>query len=614
MQKRFRTRVLPAAAALLLFLALLISIPFLKNRYLFSKVTDTFWKDQLLGDTLSMHYTISQPEDWGLKDYQALLPAYSAAERDASSQQLLDYLSVLSRIDPDRLDAKSQLTYELLQSYFARENSMQDFPYYHEPLSPNSGAQSQLPILLAEYQLNSKRDVSDYLTLLEALSPYLEGLSCYEQEKAEAGLFMSDSSVDKLIAQCSVILNPAELAKGSHFLQTTFAERLDVLCQKEVITDAERSQYLAENDRLLTTVVQPAYEKLADSLFLLKGSGRNAGGLAHHPQGQAYYALLVHQETGSSKSMEQLKQLLLKRFEADCKELQQLMLQSSQPAQQQDALTAASPLDNMQPEEMLSHLQRSMSKDFPAFPSSGSDKSLKDVPATPACTVKAVSDSLAPYTAPAFYLTPPLDNVSSNVIYINHSTTPSGLSLYTTLAHEGYPGHLYQSVYYNLHRENTSLPPVRSLLYYGGYVEGWALYVENLSYGYADSLLAAREQKLSCSLDRLDRDIQLCLYSLLDLSIHYDGASYEKVHSILQRFGIRDPAVTRSIYEYVVEEPANYLKYYIGYLEILSLKEEAQRLWGDSYTDQAFHTFFLEAGPCDFDTLNSLLSQTEGRF
>lgn len=613
MQKCFRTRVLPAMAALLLFLALLISVPFLKNRYLFSKVTDTFWKDQLLGDTLSMHYTVSRPQDWGLKDYQALLPVYSAAKRDASAQQLSDYLSSLSHINPDRLDAKSQLTYELLQSYLAREISMQDFPYYHEPLSPNSGAQSQLPILLAEYPLNTKRDVADYLILLEDLSAYLEGLSCYEQEKAEAGLFMSDSSVDKLIAQCSAIMNPAELAKGSHFLQTTFAERMDVLCQKKLITDAERTQYLAENDRLLTTVVQPAYDKLADSLFLLKGSGSNAGGLAHAPQGQAYYALLVRQKTGSSKSMEQLKQLLLKRFEADCRELQQLMLQASQSVQQQDTFAAASPLEEMQPEEMLSHLQDCMSKDFPAFPSASSDGASKDAPAAPACTVKAVSNSLAPYTAPAFYLTPPLDNVSSNVIYINHSTTPSGLSLYTTLAHEGYPGHLYQSVYYNLHRENSALPPVRSLLYYGGYVEGWALYVENLSYGYADSLLLTEAQKLSCSLDRLDRDIQLCLYSLLDLSIHYDGASYEKVHSILQRFGIQDPAVTKSIYEYVVEEPANYLKYYIGYLEILALQEEAQKLWGDSYTDQAFHTFFLEAGPCDFDTLNSLLSQTEGR-
>jgi uncharacterized protein (DUF885 family) len=92
--------------------------------------------------------------------------------------------------------------------------------------------------------------------------------------------------------------------------------------------------------------------------------------------------------------------------------------------------------------------------------------------------------------------------------------------------------------------------------------------------------------------------------------IHHDNASYNQVHDTLCSFGISSPQSTAAIYEYIVEEPANYLKYYLGYLEILALKEEAQNLWGNAYTDYAFHEFFLQNGPADYRTLGELLKNT----
>lgn len=577
----------------------LAAAPFFKSRIMFSQITQNYWESQLIEDTLSMHYTVSKPEDWGLGNYKALLRCYSANEQAASLKELDQYISYLSDINSAKLSECDRLTYTLLYQSMMQEAALLAFSHYQEPLSPGSGAQNQLPILLAEYRFNCERDVQDYLSILSDFGPYMDALGVYETEKAEAGLFMSDACADKLIAQCDAIMDRETLLAGNHFLQATFTERLNALCLDGLLSERSKESYVSENNRILVTLVEPAYDRLADTLFLLKGSGQNEGGLAGLPQGRDYYALLLKQQSGSSLSVEELKQLLLTRFEDDCDMLEQLTKEAL------DTLPASSandPMASLTAEEILHHLQQSMQQDFPAFPS------MEEAGAQPACTVKTVSQSLSSYTAPAFYLTPPLDDVSSNVIYINRRSTPQGLSLYTTLAHEGYPGHLYQSVYYNLHREDASILPVRSLLYYGGYVEGWALYVENISYDYAKKLLPDSRQQLSCSLTRLDRDMQLCLYSLLDIAIHYDGASYEKVHSILQRFGLSDPAVTRSIYEYIVEEPANYPKYYIGYLEILNLREAARERWGDSYSEKKFHTFFLEAGPCDFATLHSLLA------
>ena len=223
----------------------------------------------------------------------------------------------------------------------------------------------------------------------------------------------------------------------------------------------------------------------------------------------------------------------------------------------------------------------------------------------PVCTVKSISKNLEEYCSPAFYLTPPLDDIHENVIYINQKNNPKGVELYTTLAHEGYPGHLYQTVYSQLYFHKINANPIRSLLNYGGYVEGWAMYVELESYDYAKAVMnnTAPETEALYESYKLDRQIQLCLYSLLDIAIHYEGANYNQIHKLLSTVGISQPNTTRAIYEYIVEEPSNYLKYYLGYLEILNLKQEAQSLWGNTYSDYRFHQFYLENGPADFPNL-----------
>ena len=258
---------------------------------------------------------------------------------------------------------------------------------------------------------------------------------------------------------------------------------------------------------------------------------------------------------------------------------------------------------------MLSNLQQMMREDFPPLSEVVTDQAL------PVCKVKSISKNLEEYCSPAFYLTPPLDDIHENVIYINQKNNPNGVDLYTTLAHEGYPGHLYQTVYSQLYFNKMDVNPIRSLLSYGGYVEGWAMYVELESYNYAKTLMKKTlpESEALYESYKLDRQIQLCLYSLLDIAIHCEGATYPQVHKMLASVGITNSSTTRAIYEYIVEEPTTYLKYYLGYLEILQLKKEAVRLWGSTYNDRRFHQFYLESGPSDFTNLIMQLKKTRNK-
>ncbi len=566
----------------------------------FQKLTDELFCSELSGNTLSLHYTLAFPQNYGI-DEPACLPAYEP-ETDHGADDIRSMLDRLSKISPKRLNDEDAYTYELLNRYLELRLEGTAYPYYSDPLSPSSGMQSGLPVLLADYTFRSEKDVDDYLHILDQTDTYFDGLVQYEKEKSENRLFMSDASAKKVIEQCCSIMDKDALSSGTHFLHTTFEERLDAMLQEDIITEEQKIHWISENDRLLTTVMAPAYERTADAFTILQESGSNDMGLCYFPDGRAYYEYLLASTTGSSRSIADIKTMLFNDFQQNMAALHSLFLRYPE-------LSALSSLDAtvfpyVSPEEMVEDLKKRMANDFPPFPVS------EDAGFNPAYTIKSVSPSMEDYCSPAYYLTPPIDDMSSNIIYINHKNAPDALTLYTTLAHEGYPGHLYQTVYSQLYMNQENASSIRYLLHYGGYVEGWALYVENLSYDYAKTLVQEKNPLIATYYEacRLNRNIQLCLYSLLDIAIHYEGATPAKVQAILRKLGITDSETVSAIYTYIVEEPVTYLKYYLGFMEFTILRNAAQTLWGDAFTLQRFHRFVLETGPSDFQGLQDRLA------
>lgn len=601
-KRRIKFFALGAAVIALLFTSILFLYD--RDNKQFDTLTRKIFTEELNNNTLNLHYTIAYPENYGLEAYNAVLPCYSAAEHKEGQKEIEGYIAKLDKLSLDKLTPENKFTYALLSSFLSDAIKGSTFTYYDEPLSPSSGMQSQLPILLAEYTFRTERDVLDYLALLDQTDEYFTSLAVYEQEKKQAGLLQADTSLQKVREQCDTILSRQELENGTHFLQSTFKERLIPLIENGTLSEKTAEYYSSDNDRLLTTVMQPAYEKLSDDLFLLMGDGTSPTGLASLQGGREYYAHLVHTTTGSSLNVAEIKKLLYPQFESEYRTLQNLLTSFGNSSQALGDCLDGTLFPFTEPADMILDLQERMAAAFPPF-SSPSESYM------PVLAIKAVSENLQDYSAPAFYLTPPLDDTNSNVIYINQKSTPAGLDLYTTLAHEGYPGHLYQSVYSQMKMLSDGVNPVRQILWYGGYLEGWALYVEFISYDYASQLMTEKGMDnvaLAYEIEKHNRNMQLCLYSLLDIAIHYDGASYEQVHDVLTSFGVSNANVTRAVYNYISEEPATYLKYYLGYMEILRLQDKARTLWGDSYTDYKFHQFFLECGPADFASLEQALT------
>ncbi len=572
----------------------------------FHKICDQLFQEEMQGNTLTMHYTIANPADFGITDYEAVLPCYVSGNLEESNRVLSEYLTRLGELNVEKLSPENTYALNMLTDYLENSLTLNQFAYYDEPLSPASGMQSQLPILLAEYTFRNKQDVEDYLKILDQTDEYFASLLTYEQEKAGAGLLMAASSLDEVIEQCDTILTKKSLKEGTHFLQTTFEERLNELYEQGLITEQERKSFISQNDRLLSTVMLPAYEILGDGLLILQDERIPLAGLASYPQGKEYYEALLLSQTGSKRSVEEIKQMLIDKLDTEFSTLIPLLTQYDEEHLTTVQTSLAEVFPVTKADDMLNSLIRRMRSDFPSL--------LQEKQTAPKLAIKSVSSSLEDYCAPAFYLTPPLDDTDNNVIYINQKNSPQDLELFTTLAHEGYPGHMYQSVYSNNLLAKQDSGTIRQLLWYGGYMEGWALYVEFLSYDYASELLENAGYSSHAEyvqIEKHSRCMQLCLYSLLDIMIHYENASYNQVHKMLSSFGITSPVSTSAIYKYIVEEPTNYLKYYLGYLEILDLRNEAYNLWGEDYETYDFHKFLLDYGPADFATLKEQLHALE---
>ena len=548
----------------------------------FRSFTREVFQKEVSGSMLTLHYSLADPEK---KNIARPAPTLGTVSYDntASIHQCQEYLKKLLSFSYSDLSRENRLTSDMLLLYFhTSEASLQNgFP--EEILSPSLGIQAQLPVLLAEYAFYKKQDISDYLNILVSIEPYFESILQYEQERAHQGYFMSDTTLDRILEQCREFVKDPE----NNYMLDIFSRKLK---EYGKFTDSEQNELMNRHKEILLNKVIPAYEKLIIGLNALRGSGKNPMGLTYYKKGQKHYEYLLQAETGCYDSVKKIQQRLYEQLADDTARIQ--MMLKEQPSLLQK-MNAETDLDTFQPAKALQILQKKSEKDFPALPETVSPD------------IRYVHKSMEAYSSPAFYLTPPLDTGNPNVIYINPSSQTSNLELFTTLSHEGFPGHLYQTVYFG----SCDPDDIRYLITSSGYVEGWATYVESYGYQYAADYLDDPAASDLTALAWMNRSINLCIYSLMDIGIHYHGWTPDAAASFLKNFGITDTSVVQEIYQYIVETPGNYLKYYLGYLNFLDLRQKWQDTLGEHFDLKKFHQKILETGPVSFPVLQKYMDQ-----
>lgn len=534
----------------------------------FDAFTDEIFISDVTENIVNLHWTLAFPENFGIEDYKISFGDFSEEYEEESFKELRDMLKKLDEFDRELLTEEQQLTYDIMRTYGEDTLKTKGFRLYYDYLSPTNGVQSYLPTLLTEYKFYKEQDVSDYLDALGLFPDYFADLIAFAKEQADAGFFMPDFEADKVIDQCQQFMADPE----THYMIDSFNLRLD---ETDFLSEEDKVVYREENEHLIQDVVIPAYGYLAEELGKLKGSGKNDAGLYYFDKGREFYELLVRDSTGSDKSVKEIENMILDKMQTDLETIWNMALDGDAFDRMMDC-----PVELDDPYEVLNLLKDGIARDFP-------------VPDELPFEVNYVPASMEEYMNPAYYILPPIDYLENNVIYINNAHSTDDIEQFVTLAHEGFPGHLYQTTYF--YGKNPSA--IRKLFGFSGYSEGWGTYAEVYAYrlaGIDDTMILLNE---------LNKSYSFALYCLADIGINYEGWTFEDTQDFL---GV-DEETCREVYEILVEEPALYLAYYGGYLEFVELREKAEETLGEQFDLKEFHTFLLDVGPAQFEIIEDRL-------
>jgi len=531
----------------------------------FDRYTFSMFKTEVSSNTLDLHFMIAHPENYGIDSYEVTLGGYEDNLKEVKEEQI-QLTDDLKQFDKNKLTKEQQITYDILVDYLELEKDVDDLYYYGDVFSPLAGIQQMVPVLLAEYTFREQKDIDEYLVLVSEMGEYFDSYMEFETKKAKEGLGVPDFTLDDTIEGCEEFIKEPE----KNYLISTFDERIDAL---NYLSEEKKEEYKNKNKDIIINNVCPSYEKLIDNLESFKGKATNEDGLYYYDHGKEFYEYKIRTNVGSDWTIKKIKNKTEDFIDDQLGYIyDEVSKDSSLLDEWEDCEYTIT-----DPNEIMEYLIEKNQKDFPVLEKV--DYEIKSVP-------KALEDHINP----AFYLTAPIDNINENVIYINHKYDDDQ-DLFPTLAHEGYPGHLYQIVISSTYDRNVA----RNLFSYSGFTEGFATYAEMYSYDYAP----LSNKKLS-GVMRADNATNLAISAYVDLRVNYYGWQIDDVKEFLAQLGIENEKSVRSLYEMVIEEPAEYMEYFIGYLEFLDLREKAENALGDKFDLCAFHEFLLETGEAPF--------------
>lgn len=544
----------------------------------FDRFLNSCFREYAAENTVTLHFKLSNPSAYGIKT--PVSPTYGDLSSDAlkkNCSRSKELLQKLYTFPTSSLTKKQKLTWQIFQDYLNESIMNEKYILYSSPLGTN-GLQSEIPVTLSEYRLDNEKDIKDYLSLVNQVPELFTQILDFEQERRNAGIISPSFVISDTIDQIDQFLNASE---ENNLLIQSFEERL---AEVEPLSKDQKASYIANNRLLVTNKVLPAYKSLKTSLQAYTNDSKNTSSkerLCEYKNGQDYYKFLLMSNVGTDFSPEDCITILESQLKNTVKDI------SSLTTKNKDLYTeylSATPALSA-PKEIMNTLKNDSLIDFPE---------IKNI----SCQLKNVPDALSGTSACAFYLIPPIDSTKDNIIYINKSRVDSN-ELFSTLAHEGYPGHLYQTNYFL----TTNPSPLRTFLHCAGYDEGWGTYAQLYSYNFIE--FKNVDEQTTKQLRQLYRDndlLSLSLSSLCDLYVNYKNYDENALANYLQTYGI-DKDSAQNLYRYVIENPTTYLSYSIGCYELDQLKQTMSDSLGKAFKISDFHEAVLNVGSCNFSIL-----------
>lgn len=473
--------------------------------------------------------------------------------------------------DRDTLSDEQKETYDIYSYMLDYTTEMNDskFDYMSMPLESMTGMHTQLPPLFSDWTLRNEQDVKDVITLMKSVRPYMDSILAYTKRQEEKGTLMLD--IKSVKEYCEKVVK--EDVNSS--VLTGLNESIDNL----KLGDDKTKQYKAELKKAFQEYFLPAYSDIIKTMKELDSSKNNTLGLSHMKNGKEYYELLFKQATGTDKSIEDIKKELNSMSRSSLLAVQSVI--SKNKNLYDEYVNGKIKTKYKDFESMLKDLDKDIKDDFPSV-------------GTLNYRIRPIGEDLASGGVAAYFNIPALDGTTPKQIRVNmleDALNVQSLETFSTVAHEGIPGHMYQIAYAY---KNVKDPWRNSMASFLGYTEGYATYTELYALKYLDGV--------SADAVKLQQNMvvyQDCLIALADIGIHYEGWTKEDLSNFLEENGLGVSDVS-DFYNQLQANPTAFLSYYVGYVQIANLKKDAQEELKDKFNDRDFHEAILKSGAAPF--------------
>ncbi|MGI6607907.1 MAG: DUF885 family protein [Erysipelotrichaceae bacterium] len=544
----------------------------------FQKIIDEWFVEDMSEDYLSLHFGVVNPKELGIENVEVTL---GEIEIEDDYDGYLKRLKVLNDYDITNLNREQLITYKALLAYYNRQQSYLECEYdYGFVFTPNRGVNNNLITNFTEFEVRSEQDAKDLITLVLDSERYINLCIEYTKEQAKEGVIQNDAVIDKIIDSCERFISRVE----DNEVIKAYNASIEKL---KLANEEELKQQLAD---AVINVLIPAYQKIIDLYQSLYGKCSNPDGLFYYEGGTKYYEVIfLGGVSSNTKTVDEWAETLRNTIINTVSSIVTVS-ENMSFSDYNKWSKGKNHYGYEDPYEMIEHVKSNMSNDFPAIPEVEYSVNYLD----PSVTSENIS---------AYYLIAPLDKLTNNVIKVNEAfskNSPDEMAI--TLAHEAYPGHLYQHTYYFTHHPSQK---IRYNIGFIGYSEGWAMYSEEYGYKYYEKSKDIREIEI------LYLKFNYYLQAYCDILINYYGYEVDDLGKYLSNFFNEDYAysLAENIYDTLIGDPSMFTPYALGYYQMTKLYDDTQKHLRKKFNVKEFNTLILDTGDVDFDTLTWIVNE-----
>lgn len=534
----------------------------------FSDFEDELFQEMMSEDYTTLHFSLRDYQKYGIEKPDVNIGDASWDDYEDNVEDCDEYLKKLQSFDYDSLSETEQKDYRTISFYLERNKELNSYPYFDWAFNSAEGVIDNLLTTFTEFVFYEKEDIDDYLATLASVPAYLD--QCLENTKKQAakGYFLTDAMLKATEDAIEKFVDK----KDDNELIKIFDENIDAF---DGLSAEEKEAYKKKNREIVLNAYIPSYEKVAEELQKLKGSRKADYNVSSLDGGSEYYAALARYKTSIDADVETILDICTQYIEKSVDELYDIMQNHSEVTEET--------LDFDSAEDVLSYLEGHLDA-FPVL-----DKVYYDV--------QYLDPSVANDSIVAYYLSPPVDDMRDNVIKINGDNVSDVLDLYTTLAHEGFPGHLYQTNYYI--QQQPSL--LRTQLTMMGYQEGWGMFAEG------QALHVSGLSEYASEYQKINIELNYVLSAAVDLGVNGLGWSTKDVSKYLDRLDLNS-SIAKDLYDFATLQPGTILPYGVGVAMFELLENKAKNALGNDFDQKAFNEVLLNDGNRPFEVVEDAVN------